>query len=174
MRCLRCRKLPLPVVLRNPAACRCFRFAAPRSPAAVERHFGLRLRRKLTVPTMIDEALPAGCGSLRLDGGSISRRPVTGLMTQARIVMADIRARHRHSAHHRPWAAHGCLAVPIALDHGKGCIDAVDDDGNAGATGNYDVETVGAMRRPRRSDQNRQCESRSAHSFSGSGFQPAS
>ena len=32
--------------------------------------------------------------------------------------------------------------TPVAFDHRVGCIDAVDDDGHAGAAGNHDVGTV--------------------------------
>ena len=32
--------------------------------------------------------------------------------------------------------------TPLTLDHRIGCIDAVDDDGHAGAAGNYDIEAA--------------------------------
>jgi hypothetical protein len=42
--------------------------------------------------------------------------------------------------------------TPFAFDDGVGSVDAVNDDGHAGAAGNYDVEAAAGESRPRRSD----------------------
>src|ERR1700682_5218066 len=47
--------------------------------------------------------------------------------------------------------------TPFAFDDGVGCVDAVNDDGHAGAAGNYDIEAAAGQSLPRRSDQNCQC-----------------
>ena len=58
---------------------------------------------------------------------------------------------------------HALAEAPFAFDHGIGCIDAVNDDGHAGAAGNHDLETAAAGKsRGRRSDQKCQCDSQRA------------
>ena len=60
---------------------------------------------------------------------------------------------------------HALAEAPVAFDHRIGCIDAVDDDGHAGAAGNHDDGTAAAgQSRQRRSDQNGQCQADAHHS----------
>ena len=56
---------------------------------------------------------------------------------------------------------HALAETPVALDDGIGCVDAVNDDGHAGAAGNHDDGAVlPAKAVDGRSDQYCQCHCR--------------
>src|SRR5665213_3067293 len=79
--------------------------------------------------------------------------PVARQMTGARIIMADLRLGIERAA-----AINGRLHVdaaaetPVAFDHRIGDVDAVDDDGHAGAARNHEIESLAGDSRQRRSD----------------------
>src|ERR1700687_1200226 len=84
--------------------------------------------------------------------------PVARRMTGARIVMTDVG--HEidvAAAIDRGLHLLALAETPFAFDHGVGCVDAVNDDGHAGAAGHYDIETAAGKGRGRRSDHNCQC-----------------
>src|SRR5665213_3813685 len=85
--------------------------------------------------------------------------PVASQITSTRIIMTDRRLRiDRASAIDGRLHVNAAAETPVAFDDGIGCIDAVDDDGYAGAAWNHEVETFAGNSRQRRSDQNRQCK----------------
>ena len=62
--------------------------------------------------------------------------------------MSDIR--HRidiAAAIDRGLHMHALAETPIALDHRIGCIDAIDDDGNAGPAGHHDRKAAAGQSR---------------------------
>src|SRR6266404_2352459 len=91
--------------------------------------------------------------------------PVAWHATCARIVMTDVGSEiDVAAAINRGLHLLTPAETPFAFDHGIGCVDAVNDDGHAGAARNHDVEAAAGKGRPRRCDQNRQCQA-SAHGF---------
>src|ERR1700730_5850672 len=91
--------------------------------------------------------------------------PVARQTTGARIVMTDVRRKiDIPAAIDRGLHLLALAETPFAFDDGVGCVDAVNDDGHAGAAGYYDIEAAPGHARPRRSDQKCQCQA-SAHGF---------
>src|SRR5258707_12811202 len=108
----------------------------------------LRARRKLAVGG-------------RLDFETRVARHTTG----ARILMTDLGTKiDVAAAINRGLHLLTPAETPFAFDHGIACVDAVNDDGHAGAARDHDVEAAAGKGRPRRADQNRQCQA-TAHGF---------
>ena len=82
-------------------------------------------------------------------GGRFDLQPaVARPMTGARIVVSDIGKRIDKTAAIDGRGDMTALGKsPIALDHRIGCVDAVNDDGHAGAAGNDDVEAAAGKSR---------------------------
>src|ERR1700761_8884199 len=82
---------------------------------------------------------------------------IAGLVTEARIIVADIGLDvDVAAAIDRRLAVIAAAEAELALDYRIGCIDAVDDDGHAGTAGNHNVKTLAGQARRRRSDRNGQ------------------
>jgi hypothetical protein len=129
----------------------------------IKRYLGLhRLRGRLRGP-----GLMIALGGLRQP--AVGRRfdfkpPVARLTTGARIVMTDVRRGiDVAAAIDRGLHMHALAEAPVAFDDGIGCIDAVNDDGYAGAARNHDDGSAVGQGRPRRSDQNCQCQPSTHH-----------
>jgi hypothetical protein len=90
---------------------------------------------------------------------------VTRLQPRARIIVPDIGGLPLGdiaSAIDRGLYLNVLAQAPDAFDDGVGCVDIVDDDGNAGAAGNDDIEAAASKSRRGQSDQ-KGCKRQSAH-----------
>src|SRR5476649_2612022 len=89
------------------------------------------------------------------------KTPIARYMTGTRIIMSDARLEiDEAAAKDRGLHMLSLVETPIAFDDGIGCIDAVDNDGHAGAAWNHDDGTIAAGEgRQRRSGQNDDCKS---------------
>ena len=103
----------------------------------------------------------------RLDFETAVARRVAG----TRIVMSDIGLRiDGAAAINGGLHMHTLSETPVAFEHSVGYVNAVDDDGHTGPAWNDLHGTAVGQGRPRRSDQNGQCEA-CAHGL-GSGCGP--
>ena len=102
-----------------------------------------------------------GAVGRRLDFETAVARQKTG----ARIIMTDFRlGRDRAAAIDGRLHVDALAEAKVAFDDGVGYVDAVDDNGNAGAARNDEIEAFAGQRGQRGSDQHRQCKGR-AHGF---------
>src|ERR1700682_468771 len=123
----------------------------------IDGHIGLRRQwRGLSRPGLI-----IALGRLRQPAARRRfdlKTPVTRQMARARVIVTDMRnlidiAATIDGRLHLPVFA----KAPFAFDHRIGCIDAVNDDGHAGAAGNDDVKTAAGESSRRHRHQDCQC-----------------
>src|ERR1017187_8790133 len=107
----------------------------------IKGYFGLhRLRGRLRRPGLVIAL--GGLRQLAVGGRLDFETPVARHMTGAGIIMSDVRPGiDIATAIDRGLHMHALAKAPIAFDDGVGYVDAVNDDGHAGAAGNDDDGT---------------------------------